>query len=296
MGAADIVPGVSGGTIALVFGIYERLIDNIRLGAAVLGAAVRGDLSEARTRLTLVDWLFLIPLLMGILAAVATLAGVIKRALEDHPEPMAGLFSGLVAASIIVAWRLLRDANRLHIIIAAAVGIIVFVLLGFQSEAIADPSLLAFFGAGALAICAMILPGISGSFLLLMIGMYAPVLDIVSERDMVKVAAVGLGTVVGLALFSTLLHRVLESHHDRVLAVMIGLMIGSFRVLWPWPDGVGIVSDETAEAVDGTLIEWPDGNAAWPISLGVIAFIAILAISLIGERMARRDAGRSAST
>ncbi len=282
MGSADVVPGVSGGTIALVLGIYERLIDNIRLGARVLGRAVRGDLDGAKEAFTRIDWLFLLPLLAGILIAVVSLASLIDTALEDHPEEMAGLFSGLVAGSIIVAWGLLKKAEAIHAVIAVVVGAIVFALLGIQVDALDNPNLIVFFCAGAVAICAMILPGISGSFILLMIGMYAPVLDVVSERDVGTAAVIGLGAVVGLALFSTLLHKVLELHHDIVIAVMIGLMIGSFRVLWPWPHGVGIVSEEAEEVIDGTGLEWPDGDWTWPVILAAIAFVAVLAIAAIG--------------
>ena len=102
-----------------------------------------------------------------------------------------------------------------------------------------DPSALAFFGAGILAICAMILPGISGSLILLMLGMYAPVLGAVTDREFGTIIVFALGAVVGLALFSQLLYWLLEHHHDNVLAALIGLMAGSARILWPWPDGIG---------------------------------------------------------
>ncbi len=281
MGAADIVPGVSGGTIALVFGIYEQLLDNVRRGARAIGSAVKGDLRGAIRHLGTVEWGFLLPLGLGVGAALAVLASLIEGLLETRPEEMAGLFFGLVAGSIVVAWLLLRDRTSSDLLVIAAVGAVTFVLLGFQSGPVGDPSPIAFFGAGAIAICAMILPGISGSFLLLMMGMYAAVLGAVHDReasDLVSLGVFLLGATVGLALFSTGLGWLLDRYHNRVLAVLIGLMIGSFRVLWPWPNGVGIISDVEGESISGTGLDWPSTDRLWlPLILGVVAFAVVVA-------------------
>ena len=109
--------------------------------------------------------------------------------------------------------------------------------LGLRTEEVIDPAIPLFFGAGAIAVVAMILPGISGSFILLMLGMYEAVLAAVNDRDLVAISLVIVGAIIGLALFSTLLDRLLRDHHDPVMAALIGLMAGSLRVLWPWPDG-----------------------------------------------------------
>jgi putative membrane protein len=122
--------------------------------------------------------------------------------------------------------------------VTALVGVGVFILLGFGEGEVSDPTALAFFGAGAVAVCAMILPGISGSLILLMLGMYSPVLAAVTDRDYGTVVIFTIGAVVGLALFSQLLHWALQRHHDLMLAGLIGLMAGSTRILWPWPGGV----------------------------------------------------------
>lgn len=280
MGAADIVPGVSGGTIALVFGIYEQLLDNVRRGAKAVGSLAKADLRGVVRHLSSVEWGFLLPLLFGILAALAVLASLIEGLLETRPEEMAGLFFGLVAGSIVVAWLLLRDRTSSDLAIMGVVGAITFVALGFQSGPVADPSLLAYFGAGAIAICAMILPGISGSFLLLMMGMYAAVLGAVHDRsssDFAALAVFGLGAVLGLAVFSTALGWMLDRFHNRVLAVLIGLMIGSFRVLWPWPNGVGIISDIEGESIPGTGLDWPSLDRLWfPLGLALLAFAVVV--------------------
>jgi putative membrane protein len=279
MGAADIVPGVSGGTIALVFGIYRRLISSIREGSNAIGRLLKGDVDGVKEALRSVEWAFLIPLLVGIGLAVVALAGVIEHQLETNPEAMAGLFMGLVLGSVVVAWGLLevRDAQRL--LVGLAVAVAVFVLLGLQSgtsedsvSQVSDPALWAYFAAGAVAICAMILPGISGSFILVMLGMYGPVLGAVNDRDLVAVAAVALGCVVGLALFSQLLHWALENHYNTVMAALIGLMLGSLRVLWPWPDGV-----------DSTRLEAPGEAAGTALILAVAGFAVVVIIDLVSK-------------
>lgn len=239
MGTADLVPGVSGGTIALVLGIYERLVASIREGSSALGAILKADVEGLRSHLRRVEWGFLLPLLLGVLAAVVLLSSFLEQQLEERPTILAGVFLGLVLASIVIAWRLIRSPSGIHPVIALVVGLVIFVVLRAGEGRITnDPSLPAYFGAGALAICAMILPGISGSLILLMIGMYAPVLGAVTDRDFVIIGVFVVGAVVGLALFSQGLHWALERHHDTVLAALIGLMAGSVRVLWPWPDGV----------------------------------------------------------
>ena len=275
MGTADLVPGVSGGTIALVLGIYERLVASIREGSSALGSLLKGDLARFRDHLGRVEWLFLLPLLAGILLAVVSLAGFLSHQLDQRPTVVAGLFFGLVLASVVIAWALLKSPTPSHLVIAAAVAVVLFVVLGIgEGREAVDPSLLAYFGAGALAICAMILPGISGSLILLMLGMYAPVLAAVSDRDLLTVGVVGLGAIVGLALFSQILHWALEHQHDNVLAGLVGLMAGSLRVLWPWPDGV-----------ESVAMESPGDDWALVLLAAAIGAVVVLLIS----RLARTE-------
>jgi putative membrane protein len=282
MGSADVVPGVSGGTVALVLGIYQRLVTAIRDGSSSLGRFLTLDLRGGLALLRQVDWLLLVPLLLGILSAVVLLAGAIEHQLETNPIQMSGLFMGLVAGSTIVATRLLtrRDLRAWALILAA--GAAFFVALGFTSGSAEDPAtgtvpLWAFFLSGAIAICAMILPGISGSFLLVVLGMYSTVLAALNNRDLVSVAVFALGCVVGLALFSQLLHWALANHYDTVMAVLIGLMLGSVRVLWPWPDG--------AESVQ---LGAP-GEAVWAtLGLGAFGFVLVLVVDALAHRLEHR--------
>lgn len=284
MGSADIVPGVSGGTVALVLGIYHELVANIKTGADALGRFVKADVKGGIERLKAVEWLFLIPLLVGILAAVAALSHLIEQLLEDHPIQMAALFLGLVGGSVVVAWQLLerRDVARIGVLVGVA--IVTFFLLGLRTttseadDVIApDRPLWAFFLAGALAICAMILPGISGSFLLVMIGMYASVLAAVNDRDLLAVGVFVVGCVIGLALFSQLLHWALNTHYDTVMAALVGLMLGSVRVLWPWPGGTNT-----------TELGAPGDPWVLPVVLAVGGFALVVGFSTIATRLEQR--------
>ncbi len=286
MGAADVVPGVSGGTIALVVGIYETLIDQVRAGAKALGMLARGDLRGFWKQVMGLDFTFLVPLAIGILLAVGGLASVLETQLEENPDEMAGLFFGLVAASVLVGWDLISARTSTHSAVVLLVAVAIFFVLGFQSGPITDPNPVVLVGAGALAICAMILPGISGSFILLMIGMYTAVIGAVDDRAFGDLALVGIGAVVGLALFSTLLGWLLDHHGDTVMAVMVGLMLGSLRVLWPWPNGVGVISEDKSEVIDGTGLELPaGGEIVGPVVLGMIGFVIVMVLAQVGKRL-----------
>ena len=274
MGSADVVPGVSGGTIALVLGIYERLVRAIRTGASALGSVVRGRFGEALQRAKSVEWRFLIPLLVGIGLAIVSLAALIKHFLEEEPTNTAAVFFGLVAGSILVAWRLVGQWDNWRIGTGAAVAVVAFAVLGLRSEEISDPSTILFFAAGAIAIIAMILPGISGSFILLMLGMYEAVLATVNDRDLLLVGVFAVGAIIGLAAFSTLLDRMLRDHHDAVMAGLIGLMAGSLRVLWPWPDGT-----DTANLA-------APSDPVVPIFLAVAGLAVVMVIARLGKPVA----------
>lgn len=278
MGSADVVPGVSGGTVALVLGIYERLVRSIHAGSAALGLTLRGRLSSARSRLGDVEWGLLVPLLAGMLLAVVSLASLISHLLEEQPQGTAAAFFGLVIGSILIAWRLVEAWDRLRLAATALTALAAFLLLGLRSDAVTDPALVMFLGAGSIAIVAMILPGVSGSFVLLMLGMYHAVLAAVNDRALTSLGVFLMGAVIGLAAFSTVLSRLLRDHHDTVVASLIGLMAGSLRVLWPWPDGT-----ETAALAAPT---------AWgmPLLMAVAGFAGVTLVGWAARRGERRTA------
>jgi putative membrane protein len=285
MGAADIVPGVSGGTVALVLGIYERLIRNVHTGAQALKEVVQGRPGDAAVSLRRVEWFWLLALLGGILTAIVALSSIIEELLNDHPIRMAGLFFGLVAGSLTVAVRLIRSIAAREIAVMVAVGLGLFLMLGLRAdtevaegtvELVTQPWWV-FLLSGALAICAMILPGISGSFILVMIGMYTEVLGAVNDRDLVALSALAVGCILGLAVFSTVLHWSLEHHHDLVMSAMVGLMLGSLRVLWPWPGGTAT-----------TRLGRPADDVLVPVLLAIVGFAVVVGVEMIATR-AHRD-------
>ena len=291
MGAADIVPGVSGGTVALVLGIYDRLIANISTGARGLKQLFTGQIDEFRKTLTDIEWVWLVSLLVGILAAIAALASVIERLLHDEPVRMASFFLGLIIGSVWVAVRLIDRPDAATAIVMLGVGTAMFLLLGLRTDTeVADDALevvtkssWTFFLAGAIAICAMILPGISGSFILVMLGMYTEVLGAVTDRDFIPLIAFMVGAVVGLALFSTLLRWLLERYHRWVMAVMVGLMLGSTRVLWAWPNGTHT-----------TTLAAPSGEVAFPLLLTAFGLVLVVGVDRLGRHFASTSPGTDA--
>ena len=288
MGAADIVPGVSGGTVALVLGIYDRLINNVRLGGRGLKQLLTGDISSFKETLVRIEWVWLISLLVGILAAVAALSSVLEQLLDDEPVKMSALFIGLVVGTIYVAIRMLDRIDATTVAIMLGVGVALFLLLGLKSDTVvADDaaevvtrSPLIFFLVGAIAICAMILPGISGSFLLVMMGMYTEVLGAVNDRDVVSLGAFVVGAVLGLALFSTLLHWLLDRYHNWVIAAMVGLMLGSTRVLWPWPNGTNT-----------TTLSAPADDVAFPLLLAAVGVVVVIAVEMLSTKLSAAEEG-----
>ena len=284
MGSADIVPGVSGGTVALVLGIYERLIDNIHRGASALRSLLSRDGSGAVSRAKSVEWGWLVSLLAGILIAIAALSAIIEQLLDEQAIRTSSVFLGLVVGSVVIAWRLIDMRTVVHGTIAISVGIALFLVLGLRSDThAAGPELVTrpiwvFVLAGALAICAMILPGISGSFILVMIGMYTEIIGAVNDRNLAVLAATGIGCIIGLAAFSTLLNWLLEHHHDVVIAAMVGLMLGSVRVLWPWPNGTSTTS-----------LAAPQDDVIIPFALMIVAAAVVVFVERISSRSAPSD-------
>lgn len=274
IGAADLVPGVSGGTVALVTGIYGRLVTAIGTGALGVGRLMRGDLPGAARALGRIDWRFLIAIVLGAGLAVATLARVVENLLRDHPIRTAAVFFGLIVGAIVVAWWLLRKPGILYAVVAAMVGFAAFLVFGFRGAAVQDPEWYVYVAAGALGSCAFILPGVSGAFMLLTIGMYQHVLGAVSDLHAASLLSFALGAAAGLGLFSRLLEWLLERCHDLVVAAMIGLMIGSFRILWPWPAGLG---DENG--VGATTLGAPGPDIAVPVLLALASAVLVIGVA-----------------
>ena len=284
MGTADIVPGVSGGTVALVLGIYDELIHNISQGAHGLKQLLTRDVDGFRQTLRTIEWVWLFSLLAGVLAAVFALSSVLERLLDDEPVKMAALFLGLVIGAIWVALRMLDKIDGISVAIMVGLGAVFFLLLGLRSDThaaddaaeVVTKAWWVFFIAGAIAICAMILPGISGSFLLVLLGMYTEVLGAVNDRDFFILGVFALGCVVGLALFSTLLNWLLANYHRWVLSAMIGLMLGSTRVLWPWPNGTNT-----------TTLSLPSDDVFTPVLLIFVGVAVVVVVDLVATKFVK---------
>lgn len=233
MGAADAVPGVSGGTIAFITGIYEELINSIKnFGPSVWGAWRRGGLKGAAVHLNLG---FVIPLVLGIGVSLVSVAHLVTYLLDNQRLLLDAFFFGLVAASAWVVSRRLTDWRILHVLplvagllLADGLPALMPLVSGLGSEG------LMFAVAGAIAISAMLLPGISGSFLLLTMGLYSNVMEGIKSFDVVLMAQFGLGCLVGLMTFSRLLSWLLSRFHTGTLQLLIGFILGSLPLLWPW--------------------------------------------------------------
>lgn len=233
MGAADAVPGVSGGTIAFVTGIYEELIHTIKqFGPSAFVAWRRGGLPLLVAHLNLG---FVVPLLAGIAASLITVAHLVVWLMEDYPLLLNGFFFGLVAASALVVSRHPADWRWWHIaplVAGLAMAHFLPALMPLVMQ-IGSPSLILVVG-GAIAISALLLPGVSGSFLLLTMGLYGTVMQGIRSFDLGLIAIFGVGCLIGLFFFSRLLSWLLRRFHTGTLQLLVGFIVGSLPVLWPW--------------------------------------------------------------
>lgn len=231
MGAADVVPGVSGGTIAFITGIYEQLITALSAlsPAALRVLCQRGPAAFWRH----VHGTFLCVLVSGIIFGVATLVRLVNHLLAFYPLPLWGFFFGLIIASVVFVWRQapVRGAPSWFALVLGAGAMLALV---FMPTVQLQASLPVVFVSGMVAICAMILPGVSGSFILLMLGVYPEILGAVARFDVVVLLVFVAGCATGLLSFSRLLQWLLGHYHRLTLAVLTGLLIGSLAAVWPW--------------------------------------------------------------
>ncbi|EPA8652872.1 TPA: DUF368 domain-containing protein [Photobacterium damselae] len=233
MGAADVVPGVSGGTIAFITGIYDTLLESIRrinpkLITVLKEKGIKGAFEH-------INGTFLIALFAGILTSIFTLARFITWMLHTHPIPLWSFFFGLIIVSVIHMFKQV-DRWALTRFIAVILGAAFAYGITVVNPVSMDPTPVNIVIAGAIAICAMILPGISGSFILLLLGMYAPILGAAKSMDVVTLGLFAMGCVVGLLTFSHVLSWILRNYRDIALTFLTGLMIGTLGKIWPWKE------------------------------------------------------------
>lgn len=231
MGAADIVPGVSGGTIAFITGIYDTLLASIRaVDLEFIRKVIQLDIAGAWQK---INGGFLLALVLGIATSVLSLARIISWLLEHHPVPLWAFFFGLILASALV---LLREVKHWTVLLLVSlfVGVAVALLIAVSPAMQLGMGLAGVFLAGFLSICAMILPGISGSFILVLLGMYSTVLLAIKTFDLLFIGVFACGAVAGLMCFSRLLHWLLQRYHQATMALLTGFLFGSLAIVWPW--------------------------------------------------------------
>ena len=274
MGMADLVPGVSGGTIAFVAGIYDELLGTI--------AGLRWPLVQDLFRIgPVATWkkanlTFLVTLGAGMLTSIFSLANVLQHLLAEYPVQVWAFFFGLVAASVVLVARFIPrwDAGLL---VAGAIGVAAAGWITSLPPLMQSDSLFFLALCGAIAIVAMILPGISGSFILLILGAYAPVIASITSFDIPRLAVFAVGVAVGLLGFSRLLHRLLEHKRNPTLAVLTGFLLGSLNAVWPWKENASILYTHS----DGRP-EWFRVNAMPPGFDGADGILVSLALALAG--------------
>lgn len=252
MGAADIVPGVSGGTLAFILGIYERFLAALTsFNLEAFNLLRRG---RWHTCWTHIDGTFLTVLFSGILISIATLAGGISYLLEHRPVPLWALFNGLILGALPYLLRPIHFTFGRALVLGF--GVLLAASISFLTPAHTDPATWMFFAAGFIAICAMILPGISGSFLLLLMGMYAPVVAAVSDVKVGLLALFASGCVLGLLVFSRILSALLKRFHDGMLALLCGIVIGALLRIWPWQQDTELMSPSRYAEATGHSDIW----------------------------------------
>ena len=240
MGAADLIPGVSGGTVAFITGIYDTLIDSIRaVDLDFASRLLRGDIAGAWRH---VNGGFLLALGLGIATSIFSLARLVSWLLANHPVPLWALFFGLILASALVLLRQVKGWSATTLLSLLA-GVAVAVFIALAPGMTLDAGYAGIFLAAFVAICAMILPGISGSFILVLMGMYGPVLTAIKHLDLGFLLVFALGAVSGLLCFSRFLHLLLHRFHQATMATLTGFLFGSLVVVWPWKRVLSWVED-----------------------------------------------------
>ena len=236
MGAADVVPGVSGGTIAFISGIYEELLNSISSFNLSLFSVLR---KEGFSKVwKLVNGSFLITLLLGISISILSFAKLIETLLENHPILIWSFFFGLVLASIIYIGKQITNWTKRSILLLILGAILAFYITTLNPLMPANSSPWFLFFAGMIAICAMILPGISGSFILVLLGAYKPVLNAINTKDFFNIIVFMVGAVLGLLTFSRVLKWLFSKYKNYTLAILIGFITGSLNKIWPWKETI----------------------------------------------------------
>ena len=283
IGVAEIVPGVSGGTIALIVRVYHSII---RSASGVVRGLVGVVVPTLRRSApwSEVEWVRIIPILVGMFAAIFVGAALLEPVLDTYPVEARAVFAGLIAMSLVVPITMVGSRwGARDLLAAGTAAAISFVLVGLPTLTVSDPSLFLVAPAAAIAVCALVLPGVSGSFLLLTLGMYQPTLSAVNDRDVAYLGVFVAGAIVGLGSFVVVLQWLLTNRRRITLVVMTGLMVGSLRALWPWQG-------------EGRELLAPDAGSLPAVVTLFVAGVSVVAVLLFVERVISSAAQKSSST
>lgn len=294
MGAADVVPGVSGGTIAFITGIYEELINSIKsINLNAIKLFFTGKFVEFWKA---INGTFLVSVLLGIGISVFSLAKGLEYLLTHYPILVWSFFFGLIVASAIYVSRSIKNWNA-GTVISGIIGIAVAYGITVISPAEANTAYWFVFVSGMIAICAMILPGISGSFILVLLGMYKFILGAVGDLNIAVILTFLVGAAIGIIAFSNVLSWLLRKYHNLTIAMLAGFMVGSLNKVWPWKEVTETIIDRHGEIkpiaerniLPGTY-EQITGHEAWllaAILLAAVGFVLLFVIEGIGKKLSK---------
>ena len=278
IGTAEVIPGVSGGTVALIVGVYETIIAGVSNFGSALAFLSKGNGQQAKEQFRQIRFDVLLPILLGMITAIFAAAALIEPLFEAEPEIIRALFAGLLIASFYVPAKMIgRNLNVAVLALVFGGAVLAYWMTSLPSASQADPMWWQVILFAGLAVCALVLPGVSGSFFLLAVGLYAPTIAAVNERNFGYLGLFLIGAIVGLLVFAKLIKVLLERYRVFTLSLMLGLMIGSLRALWPWQ----------SEARELLQISEPIG----PV-IACVAGLLIVAGIIIAERRLRTSANQ----
>ena len=291
MGAADVVPGVSGGTIAFVSGIYIELIETIKsLNLQALRVLKKQGFGAAWKY---INGNFLVVLLSGIFTSLFSLALVMQYLLAEHPLPLWSFFVGLIVGSVIYLLRQYRFSRWQELVLFVG-GVVIAWGISIAPSVQLEGSLITMFFAGCIALCAMILPGISGSFILMLLGLYPIFIGAIAELKLDILLVFGLGGIIGLSMFSRLLSWMLSRYERLVIATMCGFLVGSLKIIWPWKQVLeSVVSHSGKTIVLSAQNLWPsqytqlvgaDAQTLLSVSAMLFGLILVLGLEYAGSK------------
>lgn len=286
MGAADVIPGVSGGTIAFLMGIYGELVDSIKsVNPHSLKLLFTGKLARFWKH---INGNFLLSLILGILISVFSLAKLMKYLMENQPIQLWSFFFGLILASAVF---ILKGIDKWNIknILSLAVGIVAAAFICFATPAETPNHLWFIFLCGAIAICAMILPGISGSFILLLMGKYDFIMSAVAGLDIKILIIFGCGALIGIVLFSHFLSWLLKRFYMQTIALLAGFMIGSLFKVWPWKELLEKGTDVPVLPNTYSQLTGSEPLVGYAVIFAVIGIVALIVIELLANNKEKEE-------